>query len=433
MKEKYKNLILLFVLFHISFVIYIVIKYSINMIYWDEWELVELISNKISLSFKILWQQHNEHRMFFPKLIIYILSKFTHWDVRYESYFSVFLFFLSTVVAYKILEESKFKLYPFVGIFILFILNLKQYMNYLWGFQIAWSLIFLAFLIVHLLISRGLSNVTDKIIFPVILVIASFSSMHGILVAIYSVIYSLKNIFLKKDIKFYSFLLFFSIGIILIYFLDWSKPIGHPDIFSFLKHPIDSIIFTGIFAGSIFSYSAKFAGLIGSGILVSFLFYLIRRMKEKSLLSIIMELLMNPLLFFGFGFMVMILIGRVGFGPGQANASRYSSFSAILNIGIFLFVFGNYSRDKFKKVFLYLYVIAIMIFYPFNIKYYYGESKKFYKKLFDARKCALNSFQFNNNTNKCNEKLLKVYPDLNLLKKRILYLHNTELSFFCDK
>ena len=66
--------------------IYFVVEYTVNVPHWDQWGLVPLLEKSYSgtLSFGDLWAQHNEHRAFFPKIVMLTLARFSGWNIAYE-------------------------------------------------------------------------------------------------------------------------------------------------------------------------------------------------------------------------------------------------------------------------------------------------------------------------------------------------------------
>jgi len=67
-------------------------EYGVNVPYRDDWSLVPLFVkwNDHQLAFADLLRPHNEHRIFFPKLIYLAFAQITHWNVRAEMFFSRF-------------------------------------------------------------------------------------------------------------------------------------------------------------------------------------------------------------------------------------------------------------------------------------------------------------------------------------------------------
>src|SRR5215470_4675128 len=59
-----------------------VIRYGYNVPYYDDWNLVPLLDGSLKVDAKWLWDQHNAHRIPFPKLILVSLLSVTGWDFR---------------------------------------------------------------------------------------------------------------------------------------------------------------------------------------------------------------------------------------------------------------------------------------------------------------------------------------------------------------
>jgi hypothetical protein len=64
----------------------IVGRYHVDVFYWDQWELVPIVDKLYlgTLSFTDLWAQHNEHRPFFPRLVLAYLARATGWNTMAE-------------------------------------------------------------------------------------------------------------------------------------------------------------------------------------------------------------------------------------------------------------------------------------------------------------------------------------------------------------
>jgi len=91
----------LFLAFHIY-------KYSVNVIYWDEWEIVSLFEkiSKGHLCFGDLFAQQVESRFLLPRVAVLIISYLTRWNVRYEMAFSLFLLCAISVALYWLSRKT---------------------------------------------------------------------------------------------------------------------------------------------------------------------------------------------------------------------------------------------------------------------------------------------------------------------------------------
>ena len=139
----------------IIFLIIFIAIFGVNFPFMDEWALVDIVEKTTSntITFQDFFAQHNEHRIFFPRLIFIVFLLIFGWNTKYMMYFSVFLAILSFFYLYKI-ATYKHKIKSPVGLnhlpnilmcFLLF--SLIQQENWLWGFQIAWFLVNLCLII----------------------------------------------------------------------------------------------------------------------------------------------------------------------------------------------------------------------------------------------------------------------------------------------
>ncbi len=76
-----------------AFLIAIVLTQTVDVPFADQWALIPLLqhSYKHSLTFQDFWQQHNEHRLLFPRLAMLGLARLSGWNTRVEMLASVAL------------------------------------------------------------------------------------------------------------------------------------------------------------------------------------------------------------------------------------------------------------------------------------------------------------------------------------------------------
>src|SRR6185503_3278270 len=77
----------------LAVLIWVVSRYSVDVPFYDQWEFLPLLDKMYQeqLTFGDLWAQFNEHRIFFPKLLMLGLARLTHWNIRCENAASVAL------------------------------------------------------------------------------------------------------------------------------------------------------------------------------------------------------------------------------------------------------------------------------------------------------------------------------------------------------
>ena len=331
------------------FLAILVFKYSVNLPFWDQWEIAHLFE-KISqgnLAFKDLITQHNESRIFFPRLIFIGLAYLTHWDVRYEM---VVIFFLACIVSFNLywlsrstINGSQTQILLMTLMSNLLIFSPIQYENWLWGFQIT---IFLSIACVITCISVAYSKLNLKTKFLICLclcTISTFSSSIGIVswIVVFPVI-AMSELKQKRDRNKVKWLIIgWIVGCalnVILYFYNYRKPIQHPSFNEVFINPEEAMHFFLSFLGSPLGF-AKLNVAITLGLLAISLWLLLNiyflkiSKKDPTLLYRIKGWLMIGI--YAVISALLSTFGRLGFGVSYSLLSRYTSFSVYLIVSLF--------------------------------------------------------------------------------------------------
>ncbi|NHC34288.1 hypothetical protein [Scytonema millei] len=316
--------------------------FSVNAPFWDQWSLVNLFEKIIKgkVSFVDFFAQHNEHRILFPKIIYTILAFVSNWDIRYESYFSVFLVVITFLIFYKIstlnaknnLNVSK-HLTNILTCVLLF--SIVQYENWLWGFQLAWFLVNTCLATAVLIIS--LSNNYPKRLYLAAIpcFIASFSLAHGLLtwLAVIPSIVSIKGNARQKKIRITIWLLLFLLNLV-AYFINYHKPNHHPTTLFFVKNPLATLHYFFTLLGTPLIYKAilpTLVGIIFFGVFLLLTFHFVK--KTNFMLNIDLEVASwISIGLFAILFALVTTLGRAGYGVGHAMSVKYITSSILLII-----------------------------------------------------------------------------------------------------
>ncbi len=159
--------------------------YGVNVIFADQWDDVALIGHAYSgsLHFSSLWSQHYENRIFFPNLVVLALAYTTHFNVLTEEYLSALMLFGATalvICAHKRRSPGRRWIWYCPVAFLM--LSFAQAVNALWGFQMAWYLVLLMITLGLFLLDQDLQRWTTFGGATAAAVIASFSSLQGLLI-----------------------------------------------------------------------------------------------------------------------------------------------------------------------------------------------------------------------------------------------------------
>jgi len=331
----------------------VILKYGVDVPYWDEWYYVEFfvkLSQKV-LTLKDLFAQQNEYRQFFPNLIFVGLGWLTNWNKRYELLVS---FALACIVSFNLYQLGKLTIggNSLGRMIIYFLTNLLvfspiQDFNWLTGMQIVYF-VPIACLTTCLVIAYSKLSLRAKIVLGICLaVISTFSSANGLVC--WLVLPLLIWPTSRKDLVEKRWLVLIwvvaAVGSIAFYFSGYQKPPGHPSVAEGLTHPLKAagyfLIVLGkavdpggvIFINDLYGTGHKvLAAAAGLTMLVLFTISALYAKREAGLTHRAAAWLMLGTYSILTG--ILITIGRVGFGTGQAFSLRYTTFTLYLPIAL---------------------------------------------------------------------------------------------------
>lgn len=105
--------------------------------YWDEWNMVDVITGAQPVTLQWLWSPHNGHRILFPRLVLLGLYKLSGADFRVGMYFNVAV--LAAVAAALIWASARMRggrISVTDTVFPLLLLQWGHYENLLWSWQV---------------------------------------------------------------------------------------------------------------------------------------------------------------------------------------------------------------------------------------------------------------------------------------------------------
>ncbi len=327
-----------------------VLHYSINVIFWDEWDDVPIIHAALHshLTLSALWAQHNENRILVPNLVVVALSLVDHYNSKSIILLSAFSFVVSYVVLLAIFRKYLGRVLTPIHALSLGIIwfSLEDTENSLWAFQLAWYLV-VAFLLamIFLLTQKRQHRDTYLIGAVLISVAASFSSLQGLILWPVGLICLLWDgpRDRRRLWECASWLLACGVTAV-IYFRNFNfQTTGSSPGFA-LRHPIGMAKFFLAALGNVIPMTNSnlwIHELIGAVIFVGAVFVVVRSLRQQTMRN------RNPLpvalIAFGFLFDGSIVLGRIGSGIGGALAPRYTMANLLVVTGIVVFAWG-YAR-----------------------------------------------------------------------------------------
>jgi hypothetical protein len=314
--------------------------FGINLTYQDQWSDVQIIADSFSghLGLGQLWALHNENRIFFPNLIVLLLSRTTRFNVLVEEYLSAVLLVLSialVVIAHRRRVGRMQWLYYSPVAFLM--VSIVQYQNTLWGFQLAWYLVLATTITALYLLDRPALTWPILVLAVASSVVGSFSSLQGLIVWPLGLILLL---FRRRPRLFVVAWILSAIITTAVYFVGYtSNQSGGTDYV--IHHPVTSARFYLALMGDVLGTNLPASN--GTNLAVE-LFGLIILIASVWAIAAVCFGRMAPrggpfavaLICFGLLFAVFVTGSRAFEGLNAAGASRYRTFDLLPVVGIYL-------------------------------------------------------------------------------------------------
>jgi len=403
-----------------------ILKYSVNIPFWDEWESINRGAFLLEPSLRTIFSQHNEHRIVTTKLVTLALYYVDGWDLTTHQALNFIVYgCLVVLVALFIKRNSPQLPTSTLLCFTIFLLSWVSIDNHFWAFQLQFhlALIFL-FLSVWFLFGRAQSWVS-ALAGSCCAVLAAYSFSAGLVGSVVILgAYAIFKLLKAQDADGGPSALQFSVAALIIgsmvgvYFIGYTSP---PEALP-LTLPTKKLFWTyflNLLSGG-FGYKIDNIAL---GIIV-FFFALIpvaglikrreRLSKEQWALIVATAVI--------FAALVTISMGRAGNGKGNSKQSRYSEIAIMLlplGLGLwssFLAV-GNRWRNLVLGVFWIYCFVGLMGYWNFPAAYRaYGMERQ------RGRDCVADYYQHGGDAN-CPE----IYP--RPIADRLEIIRNVPLSF----
>jgi hypothetical protein len=338
------------------YLIYAVVKYSVEVPFWDQWDLVPYLEKLYqgTLTFADLYSQHNEHRILFPRIIMLALARLTSWNTSYEIGVNLVL---GTAIFFVLVRQLRATAASTGGsgsqwlipVLALIVFSLAQWENWLWGWQLQIFLNVLAVAAAVLLLANPPFTRIRFAGAAAMGVVATYSFANGVavwfsgLIALCCLLYGYPE---RRAYFARATLIWIIIGTAAIwsYLYGYVKPPYHPSVwvaveqpFAFLRYeatylfapvapnPLTFVLTLPALAGACyFSWLLVRAKLIRIGVLAPYL----------ALASYVVASA------------IITGIGRVGIGAGQAGQSRYLTINSLLWVSVAILLWVFISRWK---------------------------------------------------------------------------------------
>ena len=238
--------------------------FGVNVIYQDQWSDVAVIQKWYAHGFdwSSLWAQHNENRILFPNLIVVFLAHTTHLDIRVEEYLSGLMLVAATfLVIWAHKRRSPATPWLYYCPVVVMTCSFVQYGATLWGFQLAWYLVLLGLAGVVVLIDRINLNWISFTAAAAAAVVASFSSLQGLLVWAIGLVLLLWR---RRRVR---FLVVWTAAAIVsagLYLYNFNMKAGTIFPSSLTRHSVSPVLFGTFVVGDVVGVPIKLGGSNGA-------------------------------------------------------------------------------------------------------------------------------------------------------------------------
>ena len=319
---------------------YFIAVFGVNVVFWDEWDMVPLLErlNQGRLSVMDLFVQHNEHRSLFPMLLALVTDKLTGFNTVVEMFLGWFLLTSAVVLLFSVYwvkshKDPKVLLFFLPASFLLF--SFGQYESILWWVvSIAIYLVIFEVVATFTLLEGGLKSTRSFTLALVAAIVASFSFVNGLLVWPVGLFQILMRDRRKNGRRALIWIITWLI-VSGVYFYGWAsqQAVEEPSWSYAFEHPFEAIMYLLSLVGEPLSVGLNTAPVFGLTVILISAVVLGQAWRMKMLKTGGAFL---SLTLFGALSSLATTIGRAGWGVQEAVASRYTPFTSLGIVGLYL-------------------------------------------------------------------------------------------------
>jgi hypothetical protein len=308
--------------------------YHVDVPFLDEWEYMLILpkSYEGTLSLSDLFALHNEHRLFFPRLIMLVLARLTHWNMLYETgaavVFAAGAFGLMMAQLRATGRATGRNLLVLAPVLSLAHFSLSQWQNWFMPCQFLMFFNLLAVAGTVVVLSRpviGWGHLTGGILLGVL---ASYSFANGLSVWPIGLVCLAAATEGRRRRAYAAAWCCAGAVVVAFYFYGYTSPSYHPSPWLTLREPLAFALYIAQYLGApVVDYDgmgAAAGGAVGLAILAMCSYALIPRVGARALAPY------WGLALYAICGAATTGFGRLGFGIDQATSSRYITVGNLL-------------------------------------------------------------------------------------------------------
>ena len=340
-----------------------VFHYSVNVPFTDDWSIVSLSASALrgQLTLSDLWTPYGKSgtRLFVPKLLFVTFTYVDHLNIKFILFFSAVLLVVSYVLLLSLVRSYLAKGLSSLLAFSIGVVwfSLADEQNALWGFQLAWYLATFFFVV---MVWCLLTTHRHRTIFFALGIVAAIAGSYsiiqgfalwpvGLICLLWTSPWGRRTYF---EAAAWVSAAILTAGIYLPGYSPGTGVVCLPHVpscglLSNLLHPVQLLQYLVSLLANVIPPTAQSQlhlsqiayDVLGSVLFVAALFVVVQSVRKRIFGESPLPLL---LIMFGVLFDVMIALGRLGRGPGDAlNQDRYTMPNLIVLVGIVLYSFSH--------------------------------------------------------------------------------------------
>jgi hypothetical protein len=163
----------------VSLIAYVA-RYGYNVPYHDDWNLIPLLEGHVNANW--LWEQHNWHRIPFPKLVLVGLLSGTGWDFRSGMFFDAVALIALAALLIRTSGQVRGKLGYADAFFPILLLHWGNYDYLLWNWQLSQMIpVGIVLVILSVVVTRGLRPSSGALMLSSVgIVLLPLSGVNGV-------------------------------------------------------------------------------------------------------------------------------------------------------------------------------------------------------------------------------------------------------------
>jgi hypothetical protein len=344
-----------------SVVFFYITTYGVNVTMYDQWDFVPTIRRFYQgrLSVADLFQQYDEQRLFFPRIVMLLVVMFASYNNLVEMYISgLFLVVGAALIFLMYMRGRVFNwttLLQFAPV-PLVLFSLRQWNSLLWGWQVQWYLAITFFLLAVYMLD-SCRRIGPRFVLAVLSgVVSSFSLAAGLLTWPVGFV----HILLQRSrepkgersaFRHLAVLWIISGAIVFVlYFKDYQPPHFQQSPAYLIAQPLSTARFVLLALGGALAMQETSAFALGLLLAPCYVASLVSLLKSRSRLAMHSALPFS-LILFSLLFVAQITVGRSWLGPDKAMESKYAPITGLGLIGLYLLTLSISSTyDRLRRV-----------------------------------------------------------------------------------